>query len=164
MQPCFHEKKNDQPVANLRSSSDKTPFKYLKGGDVGDGPVGGAGVPVASSDDAEEAVLAPVGAPGVAADPVVHAVLGAPAVDLDGVVGGLGVAGVVHVDAAGVGLDALGVNIGGHGAAGVDLSHDVVVSGNGAVLGQGDLGVVGDGIWESKRSTVRKERISFFSQ
>lgn len=44
----------------------------------------------------------PVGAPGVAADPVVGAVLGTPAVQLDGVVGGARAAGVVHDDAAGV--------------------------------------------------------------
>lgn len=121
---------------------------YLEGGDVGNGPVGGAGVPVATSDDAEEAVLAPVGAPGVAADPEVHTVLSAPAVDLNGVVGGLGVAGVVHVDAAGVGLNAVGVQVGGHRAASVDLRHNVVVALHGAVLGQGDLRVVGHGICE----------------
>lgn len=92
--------------------------------------------------------LTPVGAPAVAADPEVHTVLRAPAVELDGVVGGLGVAGVIHVDAAGVSLDALGVDVSGHRAAGKDLGHDLVVALHGAVLRQGDLGVVGDGICE----------------
>ena len=124
---------------------------------VGHGPVAADGVVSATADDAEEAVLAPVGAPGVAADPVVNAVLvGAPAVDLDGVVDLLGVAGVVHVHAAGVGLDALSVEVGGHGAAVEDLGADVVVALGGAVLGHGDLGVLLDGICEKKNMMGRK--------
>ncbi len=92
-------------------------------------------------------MLAPVGAPGVAADPVVDAVLiSAPAVDLDGVVDLLGVAGVVHVHTTGVVHDALGVEVGGHGAAVEDLGSDVVIALDGAVLGHGDLRVVLDGI------------------
>ena len=91
-------------------------------------------------------MLAPVSAPGVAADPVVHTVLGTPAVDLNGVVGGVGVARVVHVDATGVGLNALGVDVRGHRAAVQDLGTDLIVALDGAVLGHGDLGVVLDGI------------------
>ena len=92
-------------------------------------------------------MLAPVGAPGVAADPVVNAVLiSAPAVDLDGVVDLFGVAGVVHVHTAGVVHDALGVEVGRHRAAVEDLGSDVVIALDGAVLGHGDLGVVLDGI------------------
>ena len=49
-------------------------------------PVSSSDVPVSSADDAEEAVLAPVGAPRVTHDPVLGAVLDAPAVDLHGVV------------------------------------------------------------------------------
>jgi hypothetical protein len=60
------------------------------------------------------AQLTPIGAPAVAADPVVRAVLvGAPAVELDGVVEDVGVAlavvdvvVVVHVHAAAVALNA----------------------------------------------------------
>jgi len=115
---------------------------------IGHGPVSSANVPGAAADDAEEAVLAPVGAPGVAADPEVHTVLGAPTVDLDGVVGGVGVARVVHVDAAGVGLNALGVDVRGHRAAVQDLGTDLIVALDGAVLGHSDLGVVLDGIYD----------------
>ena len=90
--------------------------------------------------------LTPVGAPTVAADPVVHTILSAPAVELDGVVGSAGVAGVVHVDAAGIGLNALGVDVGRHRATAEDLGHDLVVTLHRAVLRHSHLGVVGDGV------------------
>jgi hypothetical protein len=121
-------------------------YAYLKSRDVGDRPVGSAGVVGATANNAEEAVLAPVGAPRVAADPEINTVLSAPAVELDGVVGGAGVASVVHVDAAGVGLNAVSVDVGGHRAAREDLGHDGIIALDGAVLGHGDLGVVVDSI------------------
>ena len=91
-------------------------------------------------------MLAPVSAPTVAADPVVHTVLSAPAVELDGVVCGAGVAGVVHVDATGVLLNAVGIDVSGHRATAEDFGHDVVITLDGAVLRNGDLRVVGDSI------------------
>jgi hypothetical protein len=104
-------------------------------------PVPVSGLVAAPADDLEEAVLAPVGAPGVAADPVVRSVLiSAPAVQLDGVVDDLGT-GVVHVHATGVFLDAGGVDVGRHRAAGVDLRHDLMVAHSSAVLLDGDNGV-----------------------
>ena len=90
--------------------------------------------------------LTPVGAPTVAADPVVHTVLSAPAVELDGVVDGAGAAGIVHVDAAGVVHNTLGVDVGRHRTASIDLGHDVVVTSHRAVLRHSHLRVVGDGI------------------
>jgi len=122
---------------------------YLKGGNVWNSPVCLARVVVTTSDDSEESVLAPVGSPTVAADPVVDSVLGSPAVELDGVVGGVGVASVVHVDSASVGLNAVSVDVSRDWTTGVDLRHDIFIAFHTAVLADGDLWVLGDFIASS---------------
>jgi hypothetical protein len=138
---------DSKQLLHLPCASDRPQvWRHLELRNIRDSPVSSAGLVGSTAHDSEETVLAPVGAPTVAGNPEVGAVLGAPAVELDGVVGGAGVAGVVHVDAAGVGLNAVGVDVGGHGAAGEDLGHDVVVASHGAVLGDGDLRVLGDGV------------------
>jgi len=123
-------------------------------GDVRNGPVSGTWVVVASTSDTEESLLTPVGAPRVAADPVVYTVLSSPAIQLDGVVGDAVVAGVVHVDAAGVGFDALGVDVGTDWATGIDLGHDVVIAADGAVLRQSNLRIGLDFIASTVRIAV----------
>jgi hypothetical protein len=63
---------------------------------VGHGPLGRSGLVVSTANNTEETLLAPVSAPGVAANPVVNSVLSTPTVQLDGVIVGQ-VAGLASV-------------------------------------------------------------------
>lgn len=106
---------------------------------------------IASESPPEEASLAPVGAPGVASDPVVRAVLTTPAVQLNGVISGGCSAGVVHDDSTGVyrGLQAVGVDVRRDRATRIDFSADVVVPRDRTELRNGDIRVVRHGVASS---------------
>jgi len=113
---------------------------HLECWDIRDSPVSSANFPVSASNNAEEAMFAPVGSPTVAGDPVVHAIFSAPSVQLDGVIGCARVAGVVLDDASGVHrlLQTDGIDVCGHRASGEDLGHDIFIASDTAVFGEGD--------------------------
>lgn len=106
---------------------------------------------IASESLPEEASLAPVGAPGVASDPVVRAVLTTPSIQLNGVISGGCSAGIVHDDSTGVyrGLQAVGIDVRRDRAAGVDFSANVVVPRDRTELRNGDVRVVRHGVASS---------------
>jgi hypothetical protein len=111
----------------------------IKLGDVGDSPVGGSRLPPAATDNSEKPVLSPVGTPAVTAEPEVDPVLvGAVAIDLNSVVGSFVRARIIHVHTSSIGLNTVGIQIGGNGAASGNLHHNVLITGNRAVLGDGD--------------------------
>jgi len=114
---------------------------YLELRDIRDCPVSNAWVVVPTTDDAEEAVLTPVGTPTITTDPIVHTILSTPTIQLDGMISNLWTAGIIHVDATGVVFNAVRINIGRDWSTSIDFGHDVVVTSHGAILADGNLGV-----------------------
>lgn len=111
------------------------------------GPLGRGGLVVTAANNAEKALLTPVGSPGVATNPVINSILSTPTIKLDSMVVRqiASLASVIHIDASGVGLDALGIDGSGNGTASVNLSHDLVVTVGSSELRYTDDGVVLDG-------------------
>jgi len=108
-------------------------------------PVSNTWLVVPTADDTEEAMLTPVCAPTVTTNPVVYTILSTPAIQLDGMISVKSTAGVIHVDTTGIVLNAVGIDIGRDWSTSKDLGHDIVIAFHGAILADGDLGVLRNG-------------------
>lgn len=122
-------------------------------GDFRNSPIGSARIVATATDNAEETMLSPVGAPAVASNPIVSAILASPAIELDSVVGDLVVTSIVHVDATSVGLQAVCIDVSRDWTTSVDLSHDVLVSMDRAIFRDFDHRVIRDCV--CKKPTIK---------